>query len=127
LEERRVGLIGLEESVHELRKEREGRIKEMAALKSERDEVRIGFNRVQAQVQATEEENRRLARLMQDMGDSGEVMRLSRQLKDAQFEAEEQQGERTRIAEALKAAEAKSERLEADVKKLEAAGAAEGS
>jgi chromosome segregation ATPase len=54
-------------------------------------------------------------------------MRLSRQLKDAKFEAEEQQAERARIAEALKAAESKIEKLEEDVTKLESVGAAEDS
>jgi chromosome segregation ATPase len=125
LEERRVGLISLEEAIKDLRNEREQRIKENAALKGERDEIRIGFNRQSAQLQSTDEENRRLARLMQDISDSGEVMRLSRQLKDAQFEAESQESEKNRVAELLKAAEARIEKLSEELQRVEAAGSAE--
>src|SRR5262249_60633470 len=85
----------------------------------------IGYNRLQAQMQSTDEENRRLARLMQDIGDSGEAMRLSRQLKDAQFEAETQTLERRRLAQALEAAENRVEKLQADVTKLESAAEAD--
>ena len=127
LEERRVGLISLEEAIQDLRRDREARIKELAQLKGERDELRIGFNRLQAQHQATDEENRRLARLMQDISNSDEMMRLSRQLKDAQFEAESQEAEKNRVAEALKGAEARIEKLTADVTKLENASSSEDS
>lgn len=119
LEERRVGLISVEEALQDLRRDREARIKELASMKGERDELRIGFNRQQAQMQTTDEENRRLARLMQDIGDGGETMRLSRQLKDAQFEAETQSLERRRLEQALETAEARVEKLQSDITKLE--------
>src|SRR5215470_10128895 len=125
LEERRVGQISIEEALQDLRKDREARIKELASMKGERDELRIGFNRQQAQMQSTDEENRRLARLMQDIGDGGEAMRLSRQLKDAQFEAETQTLERRRLAQALETAEARIEKLQNDVTKLESAAEAD--
>jgi chromosome segregation ATPase len=125
LEERRVGLISIEEALQDLRKDREARIKELASMKGERDELRIGFNRLQAQMQSTDEENRRLARLMQDIGDGGEAMRLSRQLKDAQFEAETQTLERRRLAQALEAAENRIEKLQQDVTKLESSAEAD--
>jgi predicted nucleic acid-binding Zn-ribbon protein len=127
LEERRVGLISLEEGLKDLRADREQRIKEAAALRGERDELRIGFNRQQAQLQSTEEENRRLGRLMQDISDSGEVMRLSRQLKDAQFEAESQESEKNRIAELLRGSEQRIEKLQEQIEKLEAASSSEDS
>src|SRR5262249_27117117 len=89
------------------------------------DELRIGFNRQQAQIQSTEEENRRLSRLMQDISDSAEVMRLSRQLKDAQFEAESQESEKNRVAELLKGAEAKMAKMQQEIEQLESRGSAE--
>jgi hypothetical protein len=131
LEERRVALISLEEVIQDLRRDREGRIKEMAAMKGERDELRIGYNRQAAMIQSTDDENRRLGRLISDLQagthDSGEVTRLSGQLRDAEFEGKKAEAERSRLADLLRNAEQRIEKLQGDIGKLEDAGSAEDS
>jgi chromosome segregation ATPase len=128
LEERRVGLISLEEALKELRAEREARIKDMAAVKAERDELRVVENRRNAQLQATEEENRRLARLLSDLeaggtgGDSGEIMRLSNEVKELRVEAKKIEGERQRVAESLERAEQRAEKAQTDLARLQVEG-----
>jgi hypothetical protein len=62
-EEKRVALITLEEALKDLRQDREKRERETAALKSEREELRVGMQRQNAAVQRLEEEVRRYARL----------------------------------------------------------------
>src|SRR5215470_5884810 len=62
-EEKRVALITLEEALKDLRGDREKRERENAALKSEREELRVGMQRQNAAVQRLEEEVRRYARL----------------------------------------------------------------
>src|SRR5262249_60395170 len=62
-----------------------------------------------------------------DSSDSGAVMRLSRQVKDAQFEAESQQAEKDRVAELLKTSDAKVAKLQQEIEQLESRGSAEDS
>jgi chromosome segregation ATPase len=129
LEERRVGIISLEEAVKELRQDREGRIKEMAQMKAERDELRIGLNRQTASAQANEEENRRLGRLIQDLQagnmDSQEVTRLSAELKAVRYENKRMDAEIERLESALRAAEKGAEKATADLSRAQEASADE--
>jgi chromosome segregation ATPase len=131
LEERRVGIISLEEAVKELRQDREGRIKEMAQLKAERDEIRIGFNRQVAQMAATDEENRRLGRLMEEFqggsagADKQEVMRLSAELKALRFENKRLDSEVDRLETSLRAAEKSVDKMQADFVRLQEGGSGE--
>src|SRR5262249_18022413 len=62
-EEKRVALITLDEARKHLRREREKRERETAAVRAERDELRVGMQRQNAAVQRLEEEVRRYARL----------------------------------------------------------------
>jgi chromosome segregation ATPase len=130
LEERRVGLISLEEAMKELRGEREARIKEIAALKGERDEVRIGFNRQVAALQATEEENRRLARLMSELqgggGDNREVVRLSNELRQAREEQARLETEVQRLDRELTSSEQRIDKLSRELDKAQETSADEG-
>jgi hypothetical protein len=64
LEERRVGLISQEEVIKELRADKEKNHKVVGQLKAERDEAATTASRFSAQVNALEEENRRLGRLL---------------------------------------------------------------
>jgi chromosome segregation ATPase len=129
LEERRVGLISLEEAMKDLRGEREARIKEIAQLKGERDEVRIGFNRREAQLQATEEENRRLSRLMAELqaggGGTTEVSRLSADLKEARSEQVRLSSEVDRLENELVEVERRSDKLARALEEAREAGGAE--
>ena len=63
LEERRVGLISQEEVIKELRNDKEKSLKIVAQLKAERDEAATTASRLSAQVNALEDENKRLGRL----------------------------------------------------------------
>src|SRR5262249_12318122 len=132
LEERRVGLINFEESLKELRQERETRQREMAQIRAERDELRVGVQRQNAAVQGLEEENRRLARLINDLeaggsgGDSGEVMRLSGEVRELRVEVKKAEAERARVAEALERAERRAEKAETDKTRLEVEGSSGG-
>ena len=132
LEERRVGLINLEESLKEIRQEREQRQRETAQIRAERDELRIGLSRQNASVQALEEENRRLARLINDIeaggtgGDSGEVMRLGGEVRELRVELKKGEAERQRLAEGLERAERRAEKAETDKTRLEVEGSSGG-
>jgi chromosome segregation ATPase len=124
IEERRVGLISLEEAMKDLRGEREARVKELATLKGERDEVRIGFNRQHAALQATEEENRRLGRLMQELQAGGaerEVSRLSADLRESRSEEQRLSSEVERLEKELVSAEQRVERMQRQLDQLEEA------
>jgi DNA repair exonuclease SbcCD ATPase subunit len=132
LEERRVGLINFEESLKELRQEREARQREIAQIRAERDELRVGVQRQNAAVQGLEEENRRIARLINDLeaggtgGDSGEVMRLSGELREMRVEVKKAEAERARMAEGLERAERRAEKAETDKTRLEVEGSSGG-
>src|SRR5204862_90528 len=64
LEERRVGLISQEEVIKELRIDKERMLKQIAALRAERDEAATNASRSAANLTAVEDENKRLGRLL---------------------------------------------------------------
>jgi hypothetical protein len=131
LEERRVGLISLEEALKELRQERESRLKELAQVKAERDQIRANLSVFDSNVRALEEENRRLARLIGEgdgggSGDAGEIMRMSGELKDLRVELKKQEAEKIKFSEALDRSEQRAEKLSADLARLEVEGSSGG-
>lgn len=71
LEERRVGLVSQEEIIKELRTDKENHLRISAQMKAERDELKADFARVQAQVGAIDEENRRLTQLLAEARSRG--------------------------------------------------------
>ena len=105
LEERRVGLISQEEVIKELRAEKERNLKNIHQLKAERDEVKTGASRRDAQVGALEEENKRLSKMLVESqtgggggGGGDAVMRLTNELKDLKVEFRKVEADRDRRA-----------------------------
>jgi len=132
LEERRVGLISLEESVKELRQEKESRLKELAALKAERNELKANEQVFGSNIRVLEEENRRLARLLSDLeaggtggGETGEIMRLSNELKELRVDLKKQETEKQKFADALDRSEQRAEKLASDLARLQVEGSSE--
>ena len=131
LEERRVGLISLEEALKELRQEREARLKEIASTKAERDQLRANLSVFDSNVRALEEENRRLVRLIGegDGGggvDTGEIMRLASELKELRVELKKQEAEKIKFSEALERSEQRAEKLSSDLARMEVEGSSGG-
>lgn len=124
LEERRVGLISQEEVIKELRADKERQIKSFAQLKAERDELVGNDSRRSAQLQAIDEENRRLSRLLVDMqkggGSSGEqTATLVEDLKQARIEVKKLESDRDRYQEMYERADFEVQRLEGRQAQLE--------
>ncbi|HTE56144.1 MAG TPA: FHA domain-containing protein [Kofleriaceae bacterium] len=67
LEERRVGLISQDQMIKELKADKDQHLRDVAHLKAERDELRSAMGRLNAQVSAIDEENRRLTQLLTDL------------------------------------------------------------
>ncbi len=127
LEERRVGLVSQEQVIKELRAEKERTIKDMAALRAERDEMTINAGRHQAQLQAIDEENRRLSRMLVEAqtgkgasSDSTEhTLKLADELKEMRVELRKLESDRDRAQEALDRAEKQVDKLDRQSAKLE--------
>ncbi|HUQ04389.1 MAG TPA: FHA domain-containing protein [Kofleriaceae bacterium] len=126
LEERRVGLISQEEVIKELRAEKERSLKNLHQVKAERDEVKMGASRRDAQVGALEEENKRLSRMLVESqtggagGASGDaVMRLTNELKDLKVEYRKVEADRDRLQESHDKNTRDLDKLEGRVAQLE--------
>jgi chromosome segregation ATPase len=128
LGEQKVGLMSLETAVKDGRSERDKIVREQMALKNERDELRDKVVHQQHQVEALEEEQRRLARMLSDSGSaagsssgggSDELVRLGQELRELKVQLKTAESERTRLAERLEATETERKRLEAEHAKID--------
>lgn len=131
LEERKVGLTALETAVKDLRAEREKTQRDTAGMKNERDELRDKVIRQQHQVEALEEEQRRLARMLTEGGNGGaagsgaaasfndEHMRLATELRELKVELRRAETERGRAQERLETVEKERTQLEDQLAKLD--------
>jgi len=126
LEERRVGLVSQEQVIKELRADKELKLKEMASLRAERDEMSINAGRGQAQLQAIDEENRRLGRLLVEAQSGGtasdssaHTLKLAEELKEMRVELRKLESDRDRVQESLDRSEKQVDKLESSVAKLE--------
>jgi chromosome segregation ATPase len=125
LEERKVGLMSLETAVKDMRADKERTQREMIAMKNERDELRDKVVRQQHNVEALEEEQRRLARMLSDGGsgsgggDNSEHVRLATELRELKVELRKVETERTRFSERLETAERERAQLEEQLSRLD--------
>ncbi len=128
LEERRVGLIGQEEVISQLRGDKERMLKEKAQLAAERDELRIDAGRAAAQIAAIDEENKRLTRLFaeaQSRASSGKAAspehtaEIAEQLKSLRVELRTVESDRDRLLEMYERSDAEVERLQQVAARLE--------
>jgi len=125
LEERKVGLMSLETAVKDMRADKERTQREMIAMKNERDELRDKVVRQQHNIEALEEEQRRLARMLSDGsgggggGDNTEHVRLATELRELKVELRKAETERTRFAERLETAERERAQLEEQLSRLD--------
>ncbi len=128
LEERRVGLVSQEEVIKELRIDKEKRIKEVAQLKAERDELNINDGRRAAQLSAIDEENRRLSQMLVESqgqasgssaGTADHTLRLTGELKDLRVSLKKLESDRDRMQESYDRSNHDVEGLEAQVANLE--------
>lgn len=126
LEERRVGLISQEEVIKELRAERERQLKRHAQLKAELEELRAGEGRRQAQLQAIDEENKRLSRLLAESQSGGgasgtQTVDLTNELREIRIEARKLEADRDRYREMLERADGDVQKQEERIAQLEVA------
>ena len=126
LEERRVGLMSLETAVKDMRTEKERNMREFVQLKNERDELRDKVVRQQHNVEALEEEQRRLARMLGDGGaggggggDNSEHVRLATEVRELKVELRKAETERARFAERLESTERERAQLEEQLSRLD--------
>ena len=124
LEERKVGLMSLESAVKESRAERERLLRDGVAIKNERDELRDKLVRQQHQIEAMEEEQRRLARMLADGGgasgvDNSDHVRLATEVRELKVELRKVESERTRLGERLESVERERAQLEDSLAKLD--------
>ncbi len=126
LEERRIGLISQEEVIKELRDAKEKSLKQVAQLRAERDEAVTNASRQAAQVNALEDENKRMGRMVvesqTDQGRGGggdQMMRIQGELKDARVDFKKIEADRDRLAEQYAAADRDRTRLESKLAQVE--------
>ncbi|WP_428268838.1 FHA domain-containing protein [Haliangium sp.] len=124
LEERKVGLISQEEAIKELRADKERQIKAFAQVKAEHEEVLGDLRRQSAQLQAVDEENKRLSRLLGEIqagggGAQGATVDLTNELREARIEVRKLESDRDRSQEMYERADAEAKRLEARLAQLE--------
>jgi pSer/pThr/pTyr-binding forkhead associated (FHA) protein len=126
LEERKVGLMSLEAAVKEGRADKERTQREMIAMKNERDELRDKVIRQNHQVEALEEEQRRLARMLSDGGagggggiDNSEHVRLATEVRELKVELRKVETERTRAQERLESTERERAALEEKLSRVD--------
>jgi hypothetical protein len=127
LEERRVGLVSQEQVIKELRAAKEVTIKDMATLRAERDEQSINAGRYQAQIQAIDEENRRLSRLLVDSQsgkggsteDANHTLKLADELKEMRVNLRKLESDRDRVQESADRNEKQVDKLDRQVAQLE--------
>ena len=126
LEERRVGLVSQEEVIKELRDGKEQMLSQVAKLKAERDEMARDQSRHLAKLEAIDEENRRLSRVLAEAqagrGEGGSVEHSARQsaeLKDLRVEVKTLEADRARLEGMHRSAESGLDRMQERVAKLE--------
>lgn len=126
LEERKVGLMALETATKDLRADKERLMREQAGMKNERDELRDRVVRQQHQVEALEEEQRRLARMLSDAGgalagggSSDDHVRLSAELREVKLELKKSESERARMVERLETVERERGTMEDQLAKID--------
>jgi predicted nucleic acid-binding Zn-ribbon protein len=128
LEERKVGLMALETATKDLRGEKEKLLRDMQVLKNEREELRDRVIRSNHQIEALEEEQRRLARMLSDAGtniassgggSSDETVRLSAELRELKIELKKAQSEATRANERLETVERERNQMEEQLTKID--------
>jgi len=127
LEERRVGLISQEEVIKELRAEKEKTLKSVAQLRAERDEANGNSSRNAAQVNALEEENRRLGRLLVEaQTDSGRggaqpdhLMKMTGDIRELRVELKKVEADRERLQEQYTSTDKDREKLEGRLAQIE--------
>ncbi|GAB4538752.1 MAG: hypothetical protein Tsb0020_52770 [Haliangiales bacterium] len=124
LEERKVGLISQEEAIKELRADKEKQIKVFAQVKAERDGVVADMRRSAAQLQAVEEENKRLSRMLAEsqsggIGDGQAAVKLTNELREVRIEHKKLEADRDRYQEMYERADTEVKRLESRVAQLE--------
>jgi chromosome segregation ATPase len=119
LEERRVGLISLESTTKDVRADKEKLLRELVAVKTERDELRDHGTRLQHQIEALEEEHRRLARAIADGGGSApagdlneEHVRLATELRELKIDHRKLETDRARLVEQVARLEAEQAQLD---------------
>src|SRR5439155_2912164 len=96
------------------------------SLKSERDEAAMTASRTSAQIQAIEEENRRLGRLLIESqghgatsSQSDHMMRLTNDIKELRVEVKKLEADRERLTEQYDLAERDREKLEGKLAQVE--------
>jgi membrane protein involved in colicin uptake len=100
-------------------------IKNIAALRAERDVANTTMSRTAAQLTAVEEENKRLSRLLVDaqgnvsQGQGDHVMRLAGDMKDLRIEMKKLEADRERITEQYEIADRDRQRLEGRMAQIE--------
>jgi chromosome segregation ATPase len=128
LEERLVGLVSQEEVIKGLRSDKENSLKERAALRAERDELRTDIGRKGAQLEAVDEENRRLSALFAEAQSSAlgssttsaqHTVKLTNELKELRIEVKTTESDRDRLQELLDRAEGEVEKLQEESARLE--------
>ncbi len=121
LEERRVGLISLEASAQELRQEKERLLRELVGARSEREEAKTQLLSTRNQLDAFEEEHRRLQRALSQGSGGGadESMRLATDLRQARVALKTIEAERDRFTERAERAEIARTEVEQKLARLE--------
>ncbi len=131
LEERRVGLISQDEMIKELRGEKDQHVRDVAHLKAKRDELRSAMGRLNAQVSAIDEENRRLTQLLTDLrakrGGPGEddhaaaahTAAVTAEVKTLRIALKTVESDRDHLRQLGERAEAEADKLRDRVAKLE--------
>ena len=107
LEERRVGLIALEASTHDLRQEKERLLREVVVSRNERDEAKGMLSSLRNQLEGLDEEHRRLQRSISDgtSGSTDELLKLASDLRASRVAQKTLEAERDRLAERAERAE----------------------
>jgi len=125
LEERRVGLVSQEAVIKELRNDKNGLVEKTAGLRAERDELRADTGRHLAQIEAIDEENKRLSGLLAQLrtkagrAQEQDTIVLAEELKLARIEARKLGSDRERLQEMYDRAESEIQRLESKLAELE--------
>jgi chromosome segregation ATPase len=109
--------MALEASAQELRAEKERLLRELVTARSERDESREAATRARHQIEALEEEHRRLSRMISASDPSSSMhgeqrIKLTDELRETKVELKTLRSESQRLKERLDRAEA--ERVEVD-------------
>jgi pSer/pThr/pTyr-binding forkhead associated (FHA) protein len=112
LEERRVGLMSLEAQTKDVRADKEKTLREMVAIKSERDDLRDKVIKQNATIEALEEEHRRLARAISEGGGAASAVageeqhRMMNELRELKVEVKKLESDRQRMMTQIALAEA---------------------